>query len=400
MSSERRINAMVTGVGGPVGQAILKALKTSQIRHRVVGTDRSPLSVGLFWVDRAVVLPDCAQDQAYLAAMLEVCAEECTDILFPGSDGELRLLARQAGELRAIGVTVMAPATRVLDIALDKLETCRFLEASGLSFPRYAPLEDEGAAARLVSELGFPVIAKPRIGSGSRGVTIARSWDDLRRVRSSGTPYVVQELLLPADEEYTVACFTASDGSQVGSICMRRELLGGNTYRAWVVEDAVVQKETLRVVAALETSGPCNVQLRLTQRGPVTFEINPRLSGSTAMRAHFGYNEVAMAIRNYVWGEASGTADGNAGSRSSLLGGALLMIAGSSSKCRYGSGIATKRFIACSAGTPRRSSRRHIPPRVTAPICRRRTDKAAGTPQNVSLGLHEQAGRRHSRWSH
>jgi carbamoyl-phosphate synthase large subunit len=304
MSGERGINALVTGVGGPVGQAILKALEASQIRHRVVGTDRSPLSVGLFWVDRGVVLPDCVQEQAYLAAMLELCAEERIDILFPGSDAELRLLACHAETFRTSGVTVMAPPKRVLRIALDKLETCRFLEASGLSFPRYAPLDDEQLTARLVGELGFPIIAKPRIGSGSRGVAIARSWDDLLRVRNAGTPYVVQELLLPADEEYTVASFTAADGSQVGSICMRRELLAGNTYRAWVVENPLVQKESLRVVAALETRGPCNVQLRLTPRGPVTFEVNPRLSGTTAMRAHFGYNEVAMAIRNHVWGES------------------------------------------------------------------------------------------------
>ena len=40
--------------------------------------------------------------------------------------------------------------------------------------------------------------------------------------------------------------------------------------------------------------------MRLTERGPVTFEINPRFSTSTGMRAHFGYNEVEMAIRDLV----------------------------------------------------------------------------------------------------
>jgi carbamoyl-phosphate synthase large subunit len=42
------------------------------------------------------------------------------------------------------------------------------------------------------------------------------------------------------------------------------------------------------------------VQLRLTARGPVTFEINPRFSGGVSLRAHFGYNEVEMAIRDLV----------------------------------------------------------------------------------------------------
>jgi carbamoyl-phosphate synthase large subunit len=46
------------------------------------------------------------------------------------------------------------------------------------------------------------------------------------------------------------------------------------------------------------------VQLRLTARGPVTFEINPRFSGGVAMRAHFGFNEVEFAIRDLVLDEA------------------------------------------------------------------------------------------------
>src|SRR5206468_269476 len=62
-------------------------------------------------------------------------------------------------------------------------------------------------------------------------------------------------------------------------------------------------KEACAVAAALHTIGPCNVQLRVTALGPVTFEINPRFSGGVSMRAHFGYNEVEMAVRDLVWSE-------------------------------------------------------------------------------------------------
>jgi carbamoyl-phosphate synthase large subunit len=57
------------------------------------------------------------------------------------------------------------------------------------------------------------------------------------------------------------------------------------------------------VAGALRPLGPCNVQLRLTDRGPVPFEINARFSSTTSMRACFGYNEVEMALRCYVLGE-------------------------------------------------------------------------------------------------
>jgi carbamoyl-phosphate synthase large subunit len=50
----------------------------------------------------------------------------------------------------------------------------------------------------------------------------------------------------------------------------------------------------------LNCIGPANVQLRVTARGPVVFEINPRFSSTTSARPLFGYNDVEMSIRNFM----------------------------------------------------------------------------------------------------
>jgi sugar transferase EpsL len=298
------ITILITGVGGPVGQAILKAARRSTIPCRVVGTDRFALSVGLGWVARGCVIPDASRADEYVAEMRRLCAAEKVSLVLPASDSELELLANNADALRAeTGAIVLSSQIDVLNIALNKWETCRFLERAGLNFPRAMPLDSNGSIDRLVEELGFPLFAKPCRGSGSRGLLKIRSWDDLRYLRTLGTDYVVQEYLQPDHEEYTVAVYTQRDGHQVGSICFKRELAAGNTYRAWVNDNATVQAEAKAIVRALNPRGPCNVQLRLTKRGPVAFEINPRISGTAGMRAHFGYNEVEMAIRDLVLNE-------------------------------------------------------------------------------------------------
>src|SRR5437868_6246021 len=46
--------------------------------------------------------------------------------------------------------------------------------------------------------------------------------------------------------------------------------------------------------------GPMNVQLRLTARGPVVSEVNPRFSSTTSASPHYGYNEAEMCIRHFV----------------------------------------------------------------------------------------------------
>ncbi|MDQ3621037.1 MAG: ATP-grasp domain-containing protein [Verrucomicrobiota bacterium] len=298
------ITLLITGVGGPLGQALIKAARRSAVPCRVLGSDRVWLSIGLDWVDKAYVIPDSTHGEEYIRAIREICEAEKASLVLPGSDGELQVLSDHAATLQeSTGAVVVASPPAVLRVAMDKWETCRFLEHAGLNFPRSAQLQDNDAVERLVQEFGFPLIAKPRRGSGSRGLYKLRTRADLEYLKSLPGEIILQEYLQPDEEEYTVAVYTLKEGGTVGSISFKRELLAGNTYRAWVSQNAAVQAEAEAVVEALRPSGPCNVQLRLTARGAVTFEINSRFSGTTAMRAHFGYNEVEMAIRDLVLGE-------------------------------------------------------------------------------------------------
>ncbi|MDB6150104.1 MAG: putative carbamoyl-phosphate synthase large subunit [Chthoniobacter sp.] len=293
------ITILITGVGGPLGQALIKAARQSTIPCRVVGTDRNSLSTGLDWVDSPHLLANASDAESYLAGVRQLCSAEAVSLILPGSDAELSLLSANAEALRAAtGAIVVASPPAVLRISMDKWETSRFLEGAGVHFPRTSALDNEATVNGLVAEFGFPLIAKPCLGSGSRGLHKVRSWEDIGYLRTLGTAMVLQEYLQPDTQEYTVAVYTQRDGRQAGSIAMKRELVAGNTYRAWVDQNPVVLAEAEAIVRALRPSGPCNVQLRLTPRGPVAFEINARFSGTTAMRAHFGFNEVEMAVRD------------------------------------------------------------------------------------------------------
>jgi carbamoyl-phosphate synthase large subunit len=262
------------------------------------------LSVGFDWVDAAYILPDCRHADQYIDAMMEICQREQVDLVLPGSEGEIRVLSEYAARPSSEAVVrLIVPPPSVLDVCFDKLETCRFLDMNGLHGPRYAGLSDTAAINKLVHDQGFPLLAKPCRGSGSQGIFRVQSELDLDYIRSLGREYVIQEYLVPDEEEYTVGVFTDSRGNQNDGICMRRELAAGNTYRAWVTDHAAVLAEASRVVEKLGIVGPCNVQIRVTARGPIPFEVNPRFSGTTGMRAHFGYNEVEMAIRSFVLNE-------------------------------------------------------------------------------------------------
>ena len=302
MNKRDLTTVLVTGVGDTVGQALVKAARQSALPCRVLGTDCDPFAVGLQWADLDFVVPHCARPDAYLLEMRRICASQGVQLILPGSEAELALLSRNAGALRAeTGAVVVASAPEVLRIGMDKWATCQFLERTGLNFPRYARADVPKEIERLIEQVGYPLLAKPCRGTGARGLVRIEARADLESVCAAGAGMVVQEYLQPDDEEYSVEIFTLKDGRQAGAISYRRaQLIAGDTYKAQVLPNDAVESEARAVARALGAAGPCNVQLRLTSRGPVTFEINPRFSGGVSMRAHFGYNEVEMAIRDLV----------------------------------------------------------------------------------------------------
>ncbi len=53
----------------------------------------------------------------------------------------------------------------------------------------------------------------------------------------------------------------------------------------------------------LDSRGPLNIQCRWCNEELVIFEINPRFSGTTLLRALAGFNEPDLLIRYHVLGE-------------------------------------------------------------------------------------------------
>jgi carbamoyl-phosphate synthase large subunit len=77
---------LVTGVGGGVGQSIIKALQETD--YIVVGVDRDELAAGLRAVSQAYK-GHRALDPRYVDRLLEICARENCRMIFPGLDDEL-----------------------------------------------------------------------------------------------------------------------------------------------------------------------------------------------------------------------------------------------------------------------------------------------------------------------
>ena len=290
---------LVTGAGALLGQGIIRSLRASALEPYIVAVDPSPLSAGLYWADAAHLI-EPANSPIYLERLCEILQDEKPDVLLPGTDVELAVLAEARPWLEAeCGLRLLVSNPEVVRIANDKWLTYRFLREQGLGWvPSCLP----GAEDELIEEVGFPLVVKPRVGARSVGFSIARNRSELDRAVASQPDIVIQKCVGTDDTEFTAGTLTF-EGRCDATIVMRRDLRDGNTYRGYVEAYPELNEMVRETAERLQAYGPANFQFRLDNGEPRIFEINARFSGTTLLRAHAGFNEVEMSIRHILWGE-------------------------------------------------------------------------------------------------
>ncbi len=281
-----RRTVLVTGMGGNVGQGIVRSIRDLAGGLRIVGTSTDAISAGTHLCDRFHPVPP-AVDPAYCPTMKALCASEGVELIIPSTDHETYHLSRAQAELPTVAVS--PPDTCA--IFLDKLRTAEVFAIGGVPFARSTlPRDYDGSFAK--------VIVKPRQGRGSRGIYL-----DPVHPEAFSDEYMVQER--HAGVEITTAFYVRKDGSLHGHVTMERSLTAGMTSSCEVtfVHDRAVVPVIRSIVAALPVRGSCNVQSIVTARGEVIpFEVNGRLSGTTSIRGQLGFPDARWTVQEYLLG--------------------------------------------------------------------------------------------------
>jgi carbamoyl-phosphate synthase large subunit len=322
-----KISVLVTGVGGGGhGHEVAKALKLAD-RYRIVGLDMSPTSFGLFDLDAAFVVPP-ASEPGYIDNLLAICRDQRIDVLIHGSEPELKIISAHREAFRSAGVLPLINAADVISLCMDKWSTVQALEAAGLPVPRSALVDREED----IPDFPLPAVVKPSVGGGGSANTfLAQDRTELvdacRTIAQQGQASIVQEYVGTPQDEYTVGVLSTLDGTSIGSFALNREIMSGLSNRIKVpnrtdrtdlgpvlaISSGVSQGQVRdfpdvrlgceQIAAALGSQGPMNVQCRFVDGTQYPFEVNPRFSGTTYIRALMGFNEPDLLIRHHVLGE-------------------------------------------------------------------------------------------------
>ncbi len=295
--SEQTHKVLVTAVGGNTAQGVVKALRASTIPFTIIGVDADPLSAGFSLVDHYAQLPLASADNyvEQLDLLLEIQRPEAIYVCSPP---ELLRFSHQKSYLeKKWGLSVFVQPTEVVEIGNDKFKTYQFLKSHGFPHPKTCLLSDKAGLSRLVQEVDFPVILKPRIGSGSLGVFKIINRDQLQQFQAIAETTVVQECIGEDSAEYTATTIAGFDGKIKASIILHRTLHQGTTYRTELFESDEITGSLISIAEALKTVGACNFQFRIQEGKPYIFEINPRFSGTAGIRYLYGFNDPELVFR-------------------------------------------------------------------------------------------------------
>lgn len=288
-----RVRVLVTGAGGPAAVGFMQALFHQPIDFFAVDID--PFAAGLHLVPTGrSALVERAEAPGFVDSLLACCDEWAIDLLVPTVDAELGPVAAARGRFERAGVEVAVASVATLQVALDKLALARRLVGTVAVPHTETAREVLEAGGPDAADFKFPLVVKPRRGSGSRGVHLVTSAADFaavaeaERFADAGDDWIVQAYL-PGDE-YSVDVLARRDGTIAAAVPRARlKVDSGVAVAARTVHDPELERCATAVAFAIGLTGVANVQLRRDAAGrPVLLEVNPRLPGTMSLTVAAG----------------------------------------------------------------------------------------------------------------
>lgn len=325
-----KINVLVTGVGGGgVGEQIMKCLRLSTLDINIIGCDMSKSSMGLKEADKGYIVPP-ASSVDYIDCVLGICKKNDIKMIFHGSEPELLKFSKNRSVFENENIIIPLNSEKVIDICMDKNATMDFLRDNKLgNFQRYWEISSINDIDKVNI---YPVVLKPSVGGGGSANTfISQDKEELylfsRYLLGIYDKFLVQEYVGNPHSEYTVGVYCSRQGKYINSIAVKKSILSGLSNKVKIknrtgreelgellaISSGVSQGEigrfpevtvvSSKIATQLGSTAALNIQCRIHQGKVYVFEINPRISGTSSLRAIAGYNEPDMLIRERLLGE-------------------------------------------------------------------------------------------------
>ncbi len=316
--SKTKFNIGISCIGSGVGQSVINSLNLSRLPIRKIGLGTNPFAYGAYDCD-AYDYTKSIYEAGYIDNLIEICLKHKIDIVIPGLDDEAMIYAQNANKFQAAGIKSIFAGEELISICRDKERMSndlnKIIDVFVKSYDKDTLPEDIRTG-----KVKFPFIAKPRGGFASRGIEIIRNEDDLIKITDE---HIIQELAVPVktdpNYDFYVSKIAKNQNPQVSEVSIQlvynpEGLLMGRMFSYNKLNNGVpievvpyeneyiwsVVDKLTPTLLKMGLRGPLNIQGRLTEDGLKLFEMNPRFTGITGLRALMGFNEVEACVKEWL----------------------------------------------------------------------------------------------------
>jgi carbamoyl-phosphate synthase large subunit len=287
-----RSRILVTGVGGPSGQSIMKSLAQLSPPVDIIAADLDPYAAGLYLVPEGqrFLLPR-GDDPGFTDALLALSRRERADVVLPTVDSELLPVSERRADFAAAGAAVIVASPDTLRMCLDKWALHVACEGE-VRVPSSVILDADFDPA----SVPLPVIVKPRTGSGSRGIHLVKDVETLAAFEPDGTNLVQEHL---PGEEFSLDVIARADGHVLGVVPRERlKVDSGIAITGRTIRDDALETYGRRVAELIGLTTVANVQVKRAADGTwALLEVNARFPGTMPLTIAAGIDMPALAVR-------------------------------------------------------------------------------------------------------
>lgn len=292
----KNINILITSVGRRT--CLLEYFKKElNGEGDIVATDCSKLASALYTADKYYIVPRINHPN-YINTIKNICKEEKITAILSLIDPELSLLAKHCDEFREIGVTTIVSPYKACELFLDKYATFKFCNYNNFKCAKTYDSFSDFEKALEQGEITFPVFIKPRKGSASLNINIARNIEEAKIIFNSSKNMIIQEFL--KGQELGVDVYVDMISKKVVSIFIKGKIAmrAGETDKSRSIKSEKLFKLIDYLATKAGLVGPIDVDVFDVNGEYYISEVNPRFGGGYPHAYECGVNFPKYIINN------------------------------------------------------------------------------------------------------
>lgn len=298
-----KINLLITSIGRR--NYMVQFFKEYMGKDDTLHVSNSHQTSAFKEADFSVITPLIKED-TYIDFLIDYCLKNKINALLSLFDLDIYTLSKHKSKFDAINVNLLMSDQSIIELCNDKWKTYQFLISNGFRSPLTFKNYDEVVEALHNKIIQFPIIIKPRFGSGSIGYFEAHDLEDLMFYTKKANQLVLKTYINDFNQdvnpllyqnkivgnEYNLDIINdLASHYQTTVVKQKLEMRAGETDKAIVLKDEHLKSVGFKLSSHLKHRLNCDCDLIVDSNNEAyIIDLNPRFGGGYPFSQLAGIN--------------------------------------------------------------------------------------------------------------